>query len=71
MPLAGLGGKQIAQNFRLSVHMVNDHLKASHRNFNVISRGEVQSRFVRGGNKPERQIPCPRFLGDCNSLFSG
>jgi len=49
MLLSGDSPKQIARKLRLSVHTVNDHMKALHKHFNVSTRGELLSKFISGG----------------------
>jgi DNA-binding CsgD family transcriptional regulator len=50
--LTGDGPKQIARKLALSVHTVNDHMKALHKRFQVNTRGELLSKFVSGGGAP-------------------
>jgi DNA-binding CsgD family transcriptional regulator len=40
--------KQISYKLGLSVHTVQDHIKAIYRRFNVNSRGELLAKFIAG-----------------------
>jgi DNA-binding CsgD family transcriptional regulator len=58
--LAGDSVKQAARKLDLSVHTVNEYVKALHRHYAVASRGELLARFLRrDGARPNlpSQIP--------------
>lgn len=48
MLLQGTSPKDMASNLSLSVHTVNDHIKAIYRQFKVGSRHELAARFING-----------------------
>lgn len=52
--LCGTGPEQIAGHLGLSTHTVRDHVKSLYRHFQVSSRGELMSIFIRGGSAAQR-----------------
>ena len=48
--VAGDSEKQIAGRLKVSPHTVHVYVKQLYRRFNASSRGELMSRFIRGGN---------------------
>ena len=55
--LAGYGMKQVAAGLGISVHTVNDYVKALHRHFGVATRAELLTKLIPRRGRPKLALP--------------